>query len=116
MPKRPDYDAINFYLLLDVVQQLAYIRFTLRQQENNMAAIDDALTALETEVTELTDAKDATLALLARILQELKDAIAAGGNSAAQVARVQAVIAAVDADQQALADAVAANTVPPTPA
>lgn len=79
-----------------------------------MAAIDDALTALETEVSELTSAKDATLALLNRILQELRDAIDQGGNPTERLARVQAVIAAVDASQQALADAVAANT-PPAP-
>lgn len=75
-----------------------------------MSAIDDALTQLETEVTELTSAKDATLALIDRILKELKDALESGGNNTQRLARVQEIVAAVDADQTALADAVVKNT------
>lgn len=73
-------------------------------------AIMSALDTLEADVADLTDVTSSAVALLDGLHAELADAIASGDPT-----RVQAVADHIEANKQALADAVARNT-PATPA
>jgi len=80
-------------------------------------AIADAVTALEQKVAAQDTVVSSVVTLLQEISQMLKDALANPGNDPALVARVQAVVDHIDANDTTLANAVTANTpASPTPA
>jgi len=74
-----------------------------RQGAKVMAALDD----LEAKVAEVKNVEDSVMMLLDTIHQELADAVASGDMN-----RVQAVVASLESQRQALSDAVARNTDP----
>lgn len=73
------------------------------------ADLDTALTALEGQVTTTNGVEDSAVAAINGLVQKLKDAQAGGGPAQAQLDRINAVLAAIPAHTQPLADAIAAN-------
>lgn len=79
-------------------------------------ALADAVTALEAKVAAQDTVVASVVTLLQEISQMLKDALANPGNDPALVARVQAVVDHIDANDTTLANAVTQNTPASTPA
>lgn len=79
-------------------------------------ALADAVTALEQKVAAQDTVVASVVTLLQEISQMLKDALANPGNDPALVARVQAVVDHIDANDTTLANAVTENTPASTPA
>jgi len=102
--------TVDRFLLLEIMYQQALTIRSLRRLEIKMAALDDKLTQLEADVAAETTVEKSAVTLLNGIAQQLKDIIAAGGDPAAQLARVAAVSAALEASTADLSAAVQANT------
>jgi len=98
------------FLLLELLDQSAHDHSLLQRMATKMTVLDDKLTQLESDVTAETTVEQSAVTLLTGISQQLKDIIAAGGDPAAQLARVAAVSAALEASTADLAAAVTANT------
>lgn len=75
-----------------------------------MSEIQDVVTRLETKVAAQDTVVGSVKTLLAELKQMLQEAIANGGNDPALVARVQAVVDHIDANDTSLANAVVENT------
>jgi phosphoglycerate dehydrogenase-like enzyme len=88
----------------------------LLRLENKMTVIADAVSALETKVAAQDSVVSSVVTLLQEITQMLKDALANPGNDPALVARVQAVVDHIDANDATLANAVVSNTPADQPA
>ena len=99
-------------LLLSLVIILELVIY--RKVAKKMAELDTKLDALEAEVAEDLTVDQSAVTLITGLSQLLKDALA-NGSTAEQVARVQAIVDKLDAQNKALADAVAANTPAETP-
>lgn len=93
-----------------IIQQLTRLTTADQQEAQAMSALEDQVTALEAKTKAESDAITAGEGLLSQISQLYKDALAAGGNSDAIVARIQAVNLAVDAKTSEFAAAIVANT------
>lgn len=90
----------------------------LTEEKFQMAQIDDALTALKSQVTNLQSAEASAVALLNGIPQMIHDAVAQAQAAGATPQQVQAITDAANSIQQNASDlaaAVTANT-PATPA
>lgn len=101
-------------LLEEILERLKHLQ---RQEAIAMAAIDDDLAALTAEVTNLTTVDASAVAALNGIGKIVSDAVAAALAAGATPAQLQAVtdaVAAIKAQNAALAAAVTAN-VPPVP-
>ena len=84
-----------------------------------MAAIDDKITALQTEVANQTTVDNSAIALLQGLSKQLADALAAAANAGATPAQLQALTdlqTTLAANDTSLATAVSANTAPAPPA
>lgn len=88
----------------------------LLRLEKRIMALADAVTALEQKVAAQDTVVASVVTLLQEISQMLKDALANPGNDPALVARVQAVVDHIDANDTTLANAVTENTPASTPA
>lgn len=103
--------------LEQILQQLNRLTKATQQEESQLSDLTDAIDALEQKTSAESNQITAGEGLLSQISQLYKDALAAGGDQAAIVARIQAVNAAVDAKTSEFAAAIVANTpAAPTPA
>jgi hypothetical protein len=97
--------------------QLDRIEILSKQGAKQMAVLDDKISALNAEVTRQKTIKDGVLAVVNGIPALIQDAVSkalAAGATPAQLAAFDQVSAALKANDDDLAAAVAAN-VPPTP-
>jgi hypothetical protein len=89
-----------------------------QQGLNKMSEMDDRLAELQADVTAESGAVDSAVTLIEGISQQIADAVAAAQAAGATPQQLQVLSdldAAVKAKTQSLADAVAANTNPPSP-
>jgi hypothetical protein len=105
-PNRPQ--DVHIYLHIESVADNGKIDKILIDLEKIMASLDETLAAVQAETT----VDDSIIALLNGLAAQ----IAAGGLSAADQAKVDAIFAQAQANAQKVSDAVTANTpAPPTP-
>ena len=101
------------------IERLLYrILATLKIEEQNMAALDDQITALTAEVTKNTTVEKSALALINGISAQITAAVAAAtaaGATPAQLASLTALNTSLNANDTELAAAVTANTPAATP-
>ena len=90
-------------MLQRIDTNVSYIKSTLKRMEMEMSALDDALTALETQVQSNTDAEASAVALL----QQLAALIQSNANDPT---KVQELATKLKASADALGAAIIANT------
>jgi hypothetical protein len=99
--------------LLASQQILATLGALRAEEEQSMAALDDAIAALQTEVTNNTNVVTAADTLINGIAAQIQTAVSAAlaaGATPAQLAAISAVQTTLAANDTSLSQAVAANT------
>lgn len=94
-----------FSILTDMLQRLQRIEMALSVLNGRVIVMAGELDALEAQVAQENTVIDSAITLLSQLHTMLQDAINSGNP-----ARIQAVVDEIAAKQQALADAVTANT------
>jgi hypothetical protein len=101
------------------LDELIRLVVQLKQQENDhMAALDDKIAALQTEVANNTTVEQSAITLIQGLAQQLAAAIAAAAAAGATTAQLQTLTdlqTTLAANDSALSAAIAANT-PAAPA
>lgn len=107
-----------FLLVIFTIIGHAHINYKLAQIIETMAALDDKISALQTEVTNNTTVIGSAETLINGFAAQLAAAIAAALAAGATDAQLQSLTdlnTTLTANDTALAAAVAANTPPPPP-
>lgn len=81
----------------------------IENQEAIMATLDEVLKDVTDESTQL----DGIATLITGLQQQVKDAMASAGISAADQAKIDAIFTGAEANKMKIANALAANTAPP---